>query len=953
MTPPVVPVHDEWAEDADWEVPGRQPQESPGYAIPGEPIYASGAHGEPPLSHFDQPGAPGHPGADPAGGREPWLVDVVAGPSLAALHLPPLDLPGAPTPPPTGIAQAGAAELAHPPAPVDVAHLESAADLAVPPANLPPAPPAPPSPRPAADGDEPPPPRVKPRVKKLRLLAILFAVAVLGLVSFVFGMFMAVASDVPPLDSYAQFNNARNSVLLDDQGRMLSVLSDHNRILVTKDQIPPIVKNAVIAIEDKRFYHNSGIDFRGIVRAFLQDILHKRAVQGASTIEQQFVKNALQAQAHRTIFEKLREAALAYHLTRRWSKEKIITEYLNTIYFGNGAYGIEAAARAYFGQDVNHLGCGTLQRLCVSELKPWEAALLAGMIASPSAYDPVTHPAAATARRNLVLKNMWQQGYLTYRDYVDSISQSIPAAKDIQPPQQASVTPTAGYFTTWVRQQLINLYGPQRALEGGLRVRTTLDLDLQRAAEQAVNNYLADPSGPDAALVAIDNSTGGVRAMIGGRDYNTTPFNLATEGERQPGSAFKAFVLAQALREGVSPNSVWASAVKTFVVPNSGGKERFVVHNDNNAYSGTISLTDATAYSDNSVFAEMGIKAGTARIAHLAHRMGIRTPLSTNPAMTIGGLKVGVTPLDMAHAYETLAHGGQRVDSSLAAPDSPTGIEQVQSPTPLPNGSHVQRNTAILRRILPADLVSTETQLLEGVITYGTGTAAQIGQFAAGKTGTTSNFGDAWFVGWNSHYTVAVWVGYPNGLKPMMTDFNGKPVMGGTFPALIWHDFMTAAIQLDQTRAAQQAAKSGSSSSTSTQTTTTSAPAGNSSTGPAASRAGSGPAPPASSAPAPSTHGQPAAPAPSQTTSPSGSPGTGAGPSGTGGGSATGTSGGGGPGTTGSGTGSGTSGSGTSGTGTSGSGTSGSGTSGSGTSGSGTSGSGTGGTSGGTGAPSG
>jgi penicillin-binding protein 1A len=651
-------------------------------------------------------------------------------------------------------------------------------------------------------------------------------VLILGLVSFVFGMFMAVASDLPALDNRAEFNNAKNSVLLDDQGRTLGVLAQKGRILVTPGDIPPIVREAVISIEDKRFNTNSGVDVRGIARAFLQDVLHKRGVQGASTIPQQFVKNALQAQSHRTIFEKLREAALAYHLTRRWSKKKILTEYLNTIYFGNGAYGVESAARTYFGRDVNHRGCGTIAHTCVSELKPWEAALLAGMIASPTGYDPIQHPMASKARRDQVLRNMLAQGYLTRQQYQDSVTQSLPAAADIQPPHQAQVGDLqTGYFTDWVRQQIIDRYGPQRAFDGGLTIRTSLDLDLQRAAETAINNYLAAPSGPSASLVAIDNATGQVRAMVGGRDFEKSPFNLATEGQRQPGSSFKAFVLAQALREGVSPDSVWSSRVKEFTVPGSRGREKFVVHNDNNVYSGSTTLTSATTFSDNSVFAEVGIDAGTRKIASLAHRMGIRTPLSTNPAMTIGGLKTGVTALDMAHAYETLAHRGQRVDGTLVPGGGPVGIEQVTADHgTLPSGHRHEIDHPVLTRVLAPGLADTETQMLQTVVQQGTGTAAQIGGFAAGKTGTTSNYGDAWFVGWNAKYTVAVWVGYPDQLRPMKTEFNGGPVLGGTFPALIWHDFMTTAIQVDQDRAARQAAKSGQSSSAGAGTTTTASP---------------------------------------------------------------------------------------------------------------------------------
>jgi penicillin-binding protein 1A len=671
--------------------------------------------------------------------------------------------------------------------------------------------------------------RSRPRLKRLRFLLILLAVLLLGLVSFAFGMFMAVASDLPSLEDRQEFNGARNSVLLDDQGRPLGVLSRQNQILLTPSQIPSIVKEAVIAIEDKRFQSNSGIDLRGIARAFYQDALRQQAVQGASTIEQQFVKTALQAQSHRTVFEKLREAALAFHLAHKWSKAKIITEYLNSIYFGNGAYGIESAARTYFGQDVNHLGCGTLKNLCVTQLEPWEAALLAGIIQSPTAFDPVTHPAAARARRNLVLAQMLQQGYLTEPEYQTSIDQALPAPKDIQLPHQRPVDGLdAGYFTSWVQQQVIERYGAERAFDGGLQIRTTLDLDLQRAAEQAIDGYLPGPGGPTAALVAIDNATGQVRAMVGGRDYNQSPFNLATEGERQPGSSFKAFVLAGALERGISPDSVWSSKVKIFKVPHS--PEHFVVHNDENAYSGSNTLTGATAYSDNSIYAEVGLDVGTHRIAHIAHQMGVRTPISTNPAMTIGGLSVGVTPLDMAHAYETLAHGGRRVSGTLVDDGAPVGIEQVDAgKRTLPDGHHRDIDRPVSKRVLPAGVAATETSMLETVLQYGTAHSAAIGQFAAGKTGTTSNYGDAWFVGWDSKYTVAVWVGYPTRLVPMTTDFNGGPVLGGTFPALIWHNFMITALGIEKARLAH-VSKPGASAGKSTSETSTATPTGTGST---------------------------------------------------------------------------------------------------------------------------
>jgi penicillin-binding protein 1A len=721
-------------------------------------------------------------------------------------------------------------------------------------------------------------PFVRPRMKWLRLFAILFALGLLGFVSFVFGVFISIVSDLPSLTRFSLYRNEQSSYLYDDLGHPIGVLSQQNRVIVTPVQIPSVVKEAAVSIEDKRFYTNSGIDIRGIARAAIADIRHSGGVQGASTIEQQFIKNALQAQSHRTIFEKLREAALAYQLSHKWSKDKIITAYLNTIYFGNGAYGIEAAAETYFGRETQHLGCGTPgHQLCVEQLQPWEAAMLAGVIQSPSAYNPAINRSAALFRRNVVLRQMLDQGYLTQPVYAQSVAQPLPPASEIQAPEEQPVEGAdTGYFTSWVQQQVIERYGAQRAFAGGLRIKTTLDLELQRAAEAAVNAYFGS-EGPTASLVAIENSTGEVRAMVGGRNYATTPFNLATDGERQPGSAFKAFDLAAALRDGISPYSVWASRQKEFVVPSPRGPERFVVHNDEGAYSGSNTLVGATAFSDNSIFAEVGLHVGTQRIAMLAHQMGITTPLSTNPAMTIGGLTVGVTPIDMAHAYETIAHNGQRVSGSMTQDGQPVGIQEVQAGSQaLPDGARTDRNKVTTEQVLSPSVAQTETSMLQTVLEYGTGRAAAIGQFAAGKTGTTSNYGDAWFVGWDSKYTVAVWVGYPEKLVPMSTLFNGGPVLGGTYPALIWHDFMTSALQLDANRAANAAhpgsaapgvstggsepeATSGGGRPSSKKSSPASGGGGNPSTPNAASEHASAPVEHATPAPAPS-HEAPASP---------------------------------------------------------------------------------------------
>jgi penicillin-binding protein 1A len=642
-------------------------------------------------------------------------------------------------------------------------------------------------------GDQEPPtgpPPIRPQMKKLRLLAIFLPLALLAVVSTVFGMMMAVASDLPNLENRKEYQDAQNSVLLDSQNRELGVLTNNqSRVLVRFGDIPAYMRNAIIAVEDRRFYENSGIDVRGIARAFTQDVLQRNAVQGGSTIAQQFVKNALRAQADRTVFQKLREAALAYHLTRKWPKSKILTQYLNSIYFGNGAYGVESAARTYFGNQPDHKDCGTGNHpLCVSQLKPEEGALIAGVVANPSAYDPVAHPAAARRRRDLVLKDMLDQGRLTRLEYYNAIKESLPAAIDIKPPTVRSKAP---YFTTWVRQQLVDRFGARKAFEGGLKIRTTLDLDLQGAADNAVNKYLADPNGPSAALVAIDNQTGEVRAMYGGRDYAERPFNLATQGQRQPGSSIKPFILAEALKK-YSAGSVWPSRKRVFTVPGTKGKELFPVKNFENKYAGSQTLAGGLTYSDNSVYAAVGISVGPKKIANLAEHMGIRTPVSSNYAMTLGGLKEGVTPLDMAHAYETLIAGGRRIYGSLGAGnEGPVGIKEVLGP----NGKVIKANKTRAKRVLPARIANETVNIMTTVVSQGTGRRAALGpgKFAAGKTGTTENSGDAWFVGFNERWTVAVWVGYADRLKPMLTEFAGQPVEGGTYPALIWHDFMVAA----------------------------------------------------------------------------------------------------------------------------------------------------------------
>ena len=646
----------------------------------------------------------------------------------------------------------------------------------------------------------------KPRLKKLRILFVLLGLGVLGLVSMVFGMMAAVSQDLPAIYDFAQYKEAKNSEVFDASGAPIGTLtSDQNKILLTSGQISPNVKNAVVAIEDSRFYEHNGVDFRGIARALVKDVLSQSAEQGASTITEQFVKNALEAQGSRTVFEKFREAALAYRLERHWTKDKILTEYLNTIYFGEGAYGVEAAARTYFA--AAHPGCGTPTEPCASVLEPWEAAMLAGIIASPTGYDPKAFPENALARRNLVLEKMYEQGYITSEQYEEGRRQALPSPDDIEPPHFESKAP---YFTAWLRQQLVERYGAAKTFFGGLKVKSTLDLRLQRAAQEAVRSYMAYLPAT-ASVVVIDNRNAGVKAMVGGPDFETKPFNLATQGHRQPGSSIKPFTLVTALEEGISPYTTFESAPQ-LIHYGKHGNEVFEVNNDEDSYLGSCDIVCATTYSDNSIYAQLGlealkgktIQARTHSIAATIHRMGYDDPISTNPSMVLGGLEVGVTPLGWTYAYSTLANDGDRVSGTLAPRpgDSPVAYTKVTD-----SDGHAIKggdNSPIHHQVIPEGVATEAKSILETVVNHGTGTHANIGVSGQwGKTGTTENNGDAWFCGGIEEVTACVWVGYADTTTPMTTLYNGGPVMGGTFPALIWASVISAWREIEAERAAE------------------------------------------------------------------------------------------------------------------------------------------------------
>jgi penicillin-binding protein 1A len=584
-------------------------------------------------------------------------------------------------------------------------------------------------------------------------------------VSFAYGFVVGIRGDIPQLDPVRQARHLqKDGVIYDSTGdRVLArLVGSESRKIIPSAEIAPVMKQAIVAIEDKRFFEHRGVDVRGIVRAVWQDVRNKSVVQGGSTITQQFVKNAYLT-SKRSLSRKLKEAALSWQLDQVWSKDRILTAYLNTIYFGNGSYGIERAAQVYFGHGA-------------SKLTTAEAALLAGIPADPSRYNPVTDPKAAHQRRREVLQAMVDQKDITYNEFRKANRTPLPKPEDIHQP---GVRGPAQYFVDYVKQQLVDRYGTRKVFGGGLVVKTSIDLALQQRARNAISHWLHGPNMPTAALVALDPRDGRVLAMVGGQNYRQSQFNLAVQGERQPGSSFKPFVLATALEQGISPATSLESKPVTIAL----GDRNWYVHNYEGSNLGWIDLTSATAYSDNTVYAQLTNIVRPAKVAETARRLGITRRL--NPYFAIGLGADPVSPLEMARAFAAFAYGGKRIDGKLIA-NRPRVVLAI-------NG---QNNTPRPRQVISQTNARIVTDILQKVVQYGTGKRAALpDRPVAGKTGTTENYGDAWFVGYTPQMVVAVWVGYPNTLRPMLTEFNGDPVAGGTYPALIWKSFVETALR--------------------------------------------------------------------------------------------------------------------------------------------------------------
>ncbi|MBA3299904.1 MAG: transglycosylase domain-containing protein [Thermoleophilaceae bacterium] len=590
----------------------------------------------------------------------------------------------------------------------------------------------------------------------LGALVVIVLIAVASVVGYV----LAVASSAPALSTLKPNDKGETSVIFAADGSRLGyVQSDEIRTPVPWRSMPKDIRQAVVAIEDERFYEHKGVDYSAIIRAGVKNLRSGKNVQGGSTITQQLVRALYIKDPRRNFKRKIREAKLASELEKKHSKRWILMNYLNDVPFGtvNGrtAIGIEAAAETFFDKHA-------------SELTLAQAALLAGLPQAPSQYNPFRNPSAALQRRGEVLQRMAENRFITRAEANQASAERLGLKRGTRYTSRREP-----YFFDYVQEKLIEQYGVGVYRRGGLKVYTTIDPKLQAAARQAIQGQLPNPSDPSSAIASVDPATGYIRAMASSGTYKDRRFNLAAQGHRQPGSAFKTFVLTAAIREGVNPASKsYTSRPLNLNVPGYGP---WKVETYGKTYSGTMNLVRATLTSDNTVYAQLILDLGPEKVKQTAKLLGITTKLDGLPAEGLGGLRTGVTPLEMANAYATLASGGIRNEAK--------GIKKVV----FPDGKTDDVGKPKRKRVLSDGEAYEVTKILKQNVQSGTGTRASIDCPAAGKTGTTDAFNDAWFVGYTPQLASSTWVGFPNALQSM------PGVAGGTIPAGIWHDYMVVA----------------------------------------------------------------------------------------------------------------------------------------------------------------
>ena len=580
------------------------------------------------------------------------------------------------------------------------------------------------------------------------------------------------------LNSLRPVDVGQNSFVYAADGSLLgSIPAEKNRQPVDLSDMSKWVSRATVAIEDRRFWSHGALDYAGIARALFANVRAGHVVQGGSTITQQLARNLYIKKPSQTFGRKATEACLAIKLAREKSKRWILNAYINQVFYGNRAYGVEAAAQTYFSKPARHL---TLA----------QAALLAGLPQAPSVFDPFHRPQQAIARRDEVLRAMLANGYITATQYADTVADRHLHLKA----GRLYTRIREPYFFSYVRDELQKQYGSNTVRSGGLRVYTTIDPRLQRLALQAIRRTLPDSSDPAAAIVAINPSNGGIRAMTEvspGDPKNQV--NFASSARRQPGSTFKMFVLATAISEGISPSTQYLSAPFKYDPSETGSCDTdpptaWCPQTYDHSYVGATSIENGTLRSDNTVYARLTLDVGPENVADMAYKLGVRTDLRTTEGAYVPSMGLGsrvVTPLDLASAYSTIAAGGIY--------SKPMAIRKVILP-----GGKVDREAGWgvpqRKRVIPDWVASEVTRILEENMTSGTGTGAYFGATSAGKTGTTDNFADAWFCGFTPSLEATIWLGYPRGEIPMLS-VHGIAVSGPTFPATIWRLFMEPSVK--------------------------------------------------------------------------------------------------------------------------------------------------------------